>query len=114
MVAIDLPPGTLVMYIGLQRDQPTLCKIHPATVLATPIHVPDKQLLLYLGIVELGPFKSHSFFNGNQCAPYGKFFAHKFYYLDEMVYLIIDSPDKYYTVFRRNIVRIDNKANLCR
>jgi len=113
MVAIDLPPGTLVMYIGLQRDQPTLCKIHTVGA-AVPIHVHDKQLLLYLGIVELGPFESHSFFNVNQRAPYGKFFAHKFYYLGEMVYLIIDSPDKYYTVFRKNIVRIDNKTNLCR
>ena len=67
---------------------------------------------MYSGIVELGPFDASLFAAGHFVA--GKFFAHRFYYLDGMVYLFIDNPHNYYTVFRKNVVRIDNKNNLCR
>lgn len=113
MVAIELPPGTLVKYMGRPKANDVFFKIRSAEIAVWPIAVPFKQILMYMGIVVLGPF-GHFQFRKRHHFISGKFFAHRFYYLGEMVYLIIDSPDKYYTVFRLNIRRMDSKSNLCR
>lgn len=127
MAAIELPPGTLVRYVGHLRTDDIFFKTRSdAMGTLRPIDMPNKQILMYLGIVELGPSNPQQFKLSNYVVPgtrqlkkrlplsAGKFFAHRFYYLGEMVYLVIDRPDKYYTVFRTNIKRVDNKNNLCR
>lgn len=126
MTAVDLPPGTLVQYKQRKRnDHPFFAPSEkPAWLSGQGVHSQAKNYfcteevesgayLLYLGVVSIGPRTVTT--PGPSLKISGDtIFAHRFYYCEKTLYLEIGRPDRYYTVFRKYITRVDKKNNLCR
>lgn len=112
MSVVSYPPGCLVTYRKTSAESPFFEKKPPPKVFEhfgpyfTRIYDIDPgDLLLYLGIVQLGPRLQENS-NAKSLVCSDVIFAHHFYYGDKVVYVMINRPDLHYTVFRRNFDRV--------
>jgi len=123
MTAVDLPPGVLTQYKYVNKTNRILfigSSTYPANIVVLDkmdfyqsVQIETGAYLLYLGITTLGPRGIFGLGPGITLMA-DTIFAHQFYYGEKTVYLMISSPDRYYTEFRRYFTRVDNKNNLCK